>query len=118
MTQNQNEETKMHIPQEFAEKPVTHNGPILAILVIILVVLLGGLYLWGNVLRDEQPQSPNIINNEPETPRSEVDVQILNTMSPSDEIDAIEADLDNTELDSLTAELVAIDAELDLLFAQ
>lgn len=93
----------------------SHIGPVLGVLVIILILVLAGLYLWGGMLSKEQVEveQRQIINNEPETPRAEADVQIMNTMSPSDEIEAIEADLDGTHLDSIGDELNTIDAELN-----
>lgn len=95
-------------------------GPILAVLIVVLILLLGGLYLWGTTLNigepeyvpvDERPTPEE--NNEPESTTAEADVQALETMSTSDEIEAIEADLESTDLDALEEELNQIDAELD-----
>ena len=96
----------------------THNsslGPILGVLLIILVVILGGLYLWGAALTEEETSTEvgrAIPNNEPETKRAEVDTQILQTVSSSDSLEAIKADVESTPLDSLDAELNEIDLEL------
>lgn len=95
-------------------------GPVLAVLIVILVLLLGGLYLWGTTLQigdptytppAERPTAEE--NNEPESTTAEADVQALETVSTSDEIEAIEADLESTNLDALDAELNDIDAELE-----
>ncbi len=109
-------EEKMKMPSApLTESHHSHLGPILGILILILVLILAGLYLWGGVLSKEklEMEQRQIINNEPETPRAEADVQILNTTSPSDELDMIDADLDGTNLDSLESELNTIDAELE-----
>ncbi len=96
-----------------------HMGPILGILIIVLVIILGGLYLWGGMLVEQTPVvEEQIINNEPETPRATADQQILETLSPSDELDAIEADITSTNLDSLDADLTSIDVELGGLQVQ
>ncbi len=102
----------METPQQqevpFSEKHHEHLPPILLLLILILALLLGGLYLWGGLLRNEAEnvrQERTIPNNEPETPRAEADQQILNTLSPSTEIDALYADLESTNLDSLDTEL-------------
>ncbi|HEX4799208.1 MAG TPA: hypothetical protein VFV22_01590 [Candidatus Paceibacterota bacterium] len=89
----------------------THHGPVLGLLVIILVVILGGLYLWGSILNTQEPVAPQVINNEPETPRAEADIEISRTLSSSDEIDAIETDIVNTNLDSIDADIQAMDIE-------
>lgn len=119
-TDNNKTNTPPEIDVEQADTPLTeshhsHIGPILGVLVLILILVLAGLYVWGGMLSKEQVEveQRQIINNEPETPRAEADVHILQTTSPSDELEAIEADLDGTDLDSLDAELTAIEAELN-----
>jgi cytoskeletal protein RodZ len=90
-------------------------GPILGIFLIVLVIILGGLYLWGASL-DQQTQGDQtrvIENNEPETPRAQADAQILGTVSSSDSLEAIETDVESTNLDSLDAELLEIDNVLN-----
>lgn len=117
MTNDPNK-TTMYTPESVDTS--AHNGPVLGIIVIVLVLIFGGLYLWGSELRKEEammPQ-PQIINNEPETPRAEADIEILNTMSPSDDLAAIEADISSTDLDSINADLNTVDAEVDATYAQ
>lgn len=112
-------EVEMHMPEGMTvtEKHNSSFAIILAVLLVLLVMILGGLYLWGAALETQETQQEvparEIPNNEPETPRAEADTQILNTVSPSDELDAIEADINSTELDSLDAELEEIERELD-----
>jgi len=90
-------------------------GPILAGLVIILVLIFTGMYLWGASLANDPVPTPEpaIINNEPETPRAVADQEIFETLSPSDELEAIEADLNSTNFDSLDTDITTIDAELN-----
>ncbi len=99
-----------------------HNrvGVVLVLLIVLLVLILGGLYLWFSVAYTEPATTPAPAErvvpempNEPEMPNAEAAVQQLNTVSTSNEIDAIEADLEATNLNELDAELNAIDAELD-----
>ncbi len=113
--------SEMRIPDEFRKTQHSHIGPILGVLVIMLVLILGGLYLWGGMLAKEAgvvEEVAPIINNEPETPRAEADQQIFETLSPSDDIDAIDADINSTNLDSLEGDLMTIDAELDAALAE
>ena len=97
----------------------SHLGPILGILLIVLVVIAVGLYLWGANLVEKAPATDRvertIENNEPETPRANADMQILGTVSSSNEISAIEADVMSTNLDSLDSDIA--DAERELLNA-
>ncbi len=116
-TQNNDEKVVMHTPVGYSATPThtTHLGPILAVIVLMLVLIAGGLYLWGGALEKERvlQEEIEIVNNEPETPRAEADTQILETLSPSDDLDAIEADITSTNLDSLETDLTAVDAEIE-----
>jgi len=111
-----NEQNNVEIKSEtLMEQHHTHLGPLLGLLLIVLVIILGGLYLWGASL-DQQVASETstreIVNNEPETPRSNADAQILRTVSPSDSLEAIETDLESTDLDSLDSEISEMEREL------
>lgn len=116
------EELPMRVPKEYVAEPTPHHtaiGPILAVLIIMLILIFGGLYLWGKYLvQDSLPIDDPILipqNNEPETPRANVDQEILNTVSSSNELNAIEADLYSTQIDSLDTELQSIENELNAL---
>ncbi len=95
-----------------------HIKAMIAVIFIMLIFVFGGLYMWGTMLKNK-PMVPHtetpIINNEPETPRANADIQILETLSPSDEISAIEADLESTNFDALDSELNTIDSEFNAL---
>lgn len=107
-------EKEVHLTPE-SEEGHTSRGIIIGVLIIVLVVILGGLYLWGRTLSQTEtlPPPPVQVNNEPETPRVDADIKILETLSNSDEISAIEADLESTDLNSLDSELESIEAELN-----
>jgi len=112
-----NEDTQNTMPPKpFSEEHHNHVGAILGVLIVMLVIVLGGLYLWGSLIAENEltPQAERIIpNNEPETPRAEADAQIMDTVSSSDELTTIEADLMSTNLDSLDTELNQIETELN-----
>jgi uncharacterized protein HemX len=106
---------EMRMPETLIEEHHSHIAPILGVLLILLVLILGGLYLWGAALTEEQSTEETrvIPNNEPETTRAQADAEILETVSPSDSLDAIETDIESTNLDSLDAELTTMEAELN-----
>ena len=104
------------------EKP-SYFGIILSILIVVLMCILGGLYIWSeHILKNNTSESgiPSSSrptpeqNNEPESTTAEAHVETLGAMSTSDEIDAIEADLEATTMNDevFEAELGTIDAEL------
>ncbi|MCA9366387.1 hypothetical protein KC722_02295 [Candidatus Kaiserbacteria bacterium] len=120
-------EDQIHLPDSevLETEPTTGRLPMTIILiglVIILIGILGGLIWWGRELL-LQSTPPAVVpiatrptaeeNNEPESTKAEAEVETLGAMSTSDEIDAIESDLIGTNVDSLDAELPAIEAELE-----
>ena len=95
------------------------NGPILILLVVLLIAILGGMYRWFVILNNDVPTinaglRPSAAeNNEPESTTAEARAEAMGVVSTSDEIPAIEADIESTDLDSVESELDAIEAELD-----
>lgn len=92
----------------------------LLLMIIGLLILVGGLMAyWYFVLNTtpvitEPPTRPTLeTNKEPETPTATAQTESFGAMSTSDEISAIEADIESTNLDSLETELPQIDAELN-----
>ena len=117
-------EDEMVMPQEYTEATTKRTSSsvsiLLGVLIVLLILVLAGLYVWSTTLEQTSPTAETPVtrptieeNNEPESTTAEAQVETLETVSTSDEIFAIEADLESTHLDSLDAELNAIDAELD-----
>lgn len=98
----------------------SYLGIILGVLIIILMCILAGLYMWGESLKkNEKPQvgaestRPTAEqNNEPESTNAEADVETLKTLSPSNELDAIEADLGSTQIPEVEPKLTTIDSSI------
>ena len=65
------------------------SGPLIGAIVILAVIILGGLYFWG-----QRAANDAVIDE-------------TSTESGSDETAAIEADLDTIDIESLDAELNA-----------
>lgn len=72
------------------------SGPLIGIIIIIVVLLVGGLYFWMTKIATIPEETGT---------DTEAVVEQLSTQSASDEISAIEADLDATDLENLDAEL-------------
>jgi len=90
-------------------------GLVFGLAILATIVGLGGLYLWGSLLSPEDlaPQAvPVRINDEPETVRATADIQATETLSPSSEVSAIEADVESTLFDTYELDLQAMDAEI------
>ena len=109
------------LPDTEPTKQSIVNGPLLFTLGILLLVILAGLFYWYTTILN-QPQEVEVEevtrptpeeNNEPESTTAEAEVETMGAVSTSDELSAIESDLEGTMLDEIDAEINAIEAELD-----
>jgi hypothetical protein len=116
---------KMHLPEnavsagsDLDSTISKRQGPVIIFLVIALAIILVGLFFWYQAMNKpvpvvEVPTRPTYeTNQEPESPTAEAQVDSFTVMSTSDELGAIEADLESTNLDTLETELTQIDEEL------
>lgn len=115
------QETDEVIPltKEPAHPETIANGPILFLLIVLLLAILGGMYHWFVVLKKNVPDITTSLrptaaqNKEPESTTARAQTEAYGVVSTSDEVPAIEADVEGTNLDSIDSELDAIDNELD-----
>lgn len=81
------------------------KGPMVGIAIIIILLIIGGIYLWQS---RTSPETINITSTSTDQTTRE-----LGTQSTSVNLDDIEADVEATELDNLDAELDDIETELN-----
>lgn len=87
-------------------------GPAIGIIIIIVVIVLGGLYFWGQRLEMRSPattENPPVENTQ--VSNSPAELQEIQSQSSADDTAAIEADLNATNVDSLGTEMNSVDAE-------
>jgi len=80
------------------------TGATIGVLVIIIILVIGALYLWGERLVGTYPETPGAGTSEVFQP----------TESASSEVADIEADLSATNLEGLDADLENINKELSI----
>lgn len=98
------------IPQSPIKEPEEKSiGPAIGIIVIIALIVLGGLYFWGERLESKKVQNETLRTEETITPGA--DLEQMQTQSTSDESSAIEADLEATDIDNLGTEMNSIESE-------
>lgn len=103
MDQNQNTPTPTPItPSVEPKKPSSFGGTIAIVLILVLVVV-GALYLWGERIA-KAPASP------------EEQIETLQEQSSSTEPAAIQADLEAQSPEDFEAELDAAFTEIDAAF--
>jgi len=83
-------------------------GPIIGSVVVVLVIVLGGIYLYGERLKDK-------INEEAPVENIKAEDQATNSLEQqgsSDSLSEISADLQASDFNGLDAESMAIEQEL------
>lgn len=119
-----NEEMKMpdeRFGEHVVQTPPSLAGIVLSVLIVLLIMILGGLYMWGTEIQKTfrapevsiptaRPTSTQ--NKEPESTNAKATVETLQAMSTSNEISAMQADLESTLIDTNQTDLNAIDEVL------
>lgn len=96
------------------KKPEKSIGSVIGIAIIVVLIIFGGLYYWGNQINKQNAMvereaiTTEEIENAPDTT-----LESLESLGTSDEIADIEIDLDTTDLENLDEELEQIDAEFN-----
>lgn len=68
-------------------------GPVIGTIIILAVILLGGLYFWGN---------RNNVNTETDDQQTDAQIQQIDAQGNSDDLNSIQSDLNNTNYDVKT----------------
>lgn len=90
-------------PDTQENKPATSIGPLVGIIIVVLIIVLGGMYFWGQ--RIDSGQETGVKND--------AATQSLQNQSASDDLASIEADVNNTDLQNIDSEMSQIDADLE-----
>lgn len=106
-----NETQEQGVEQELKNKHEVSKNIIIISVLAVIVVVLALMFMWGTSVQNktvlenttEAPETPSQLENQDATIR----------ISTSDEIVEIENDLNNTEIDTLDADLEALEAEID-----
>ena len=100
----------------------SHLGIMIGILILVLLLILGGLYLWKTTLDKQMEEDMAAMEDETMMDEAEIDEGNMETtsdpndlapVSESDEIDAIEADVEATNIENIDAEMAEIEAEME-----
>lgn len=122
--ENQNTQPEPVVPVETApvqpetgKSALASSGPIIGIVVLVIALLLGALYLWSSMLvpaTTEPVVEETPVTTEPEeAPVLDPKTEAYGNTSASDEMTAIEADVESTDLEGLDAEMTAMEAEME-----
>ncbi len=99
-------------PMNSVQPPAPENkssiGSIIGTVIVIAIIILGGLYFWGKRI-DEAKMKEGLVSNEdvttPSVQDENMEAAAIMSVTNSDDLNSIEADLKATNLDNLGAEL-------------
>lgn len=81
-------------------------GSIIGIIIIITVIILGGLYFWGKRVEETKYNQKLISESQQASePVTINETATIKNLTPGDDVNAIQSDLDNTKIDNLSPEL-------------
>lgn len=80
-------------------------GSIIGTIVIIAIIILGGLYFWGKRVEEAKIRQNLVTDTTPQQTSTLSEAATIKSVTNSDDLDSIEADLNNTKLDNLGAEV-------------
>lgn len=80
-------------------------GSIIGIIIIIAIIILGGLYFWGKRMEEARIKQNLVTENSGTETTDMNEAAVIKSINSSDDITSIQADLNNTKLDNLGAEL-------------
>ena len=86
-------------------------GSIAGTIIIIAIIILGGLYFWGKRI-EETKQKEDLITDSSSEPGVNSETNAVGSVSSSDDLNAIEADLNATDINNLDQGAAVIEAEL------
>jgi len=83
--------------------PKKSSGPLIAVIVILALIIIGGLYFFKARMSEREAYAPAT---------EDAITESLNQQGTSDELGSIEADLNATDIDNLDQGAAVIEAEL------
>ncbi len=90
-------------------------GPAIGVVIIIFVLVLGGLYFWGQRMNTQKiaEEQMQVDSLPPVTAEPQVDAQVmqLKVQGSGDDITSIDADLKSTDTTNLGTEVNSMNAE-------
>ena len=107
---NTTQESHMDLKPEKSGK-----GPIIGAVIIIIILIIGGLYVWKNSSLSIPDETGTVGKNEAGTAIEMLpdgSLNALESQSSADDLGSIEADVLNTDFSNLDEELGVIETEL------
>ena len=80
-------------------------GSIIATIIIIAIIILGGLYFWGKRVEESQSAQNMVNDTTAQATATQSEAAAIRTVTPADDLNSIDADLQATKLDNLGAEV-------------
>lgn len=106
-------------PDDFVKAPIqkmvadtqknSTTGPIIGSFIVILLIITGGIYFWGSLITSKKVQIQEKQTQSTQTETAEIEKTAK--QSNSDDVPAIEADIESTDIDSVDSNFDDIEKE-------
>ena len=80
-------------------------GSIIGTVIIIAIIILGGLYFWGKRVEETKLNQNLVSETTSSEPQPQDEATVIKSISPSDDLQSIQNDLNNTNLNNLDREI-------------
>lgn len=87
-------------------------GPVIGAIIIVLLLILGGLYVWGEKLNQGDTPNDQSLNEQYDASQDAAVIQFKQQGS-SDDLNSIEADIQSTNLDSIDSAANNVNASVN-----
>lgn len=104
----ENNQNNFQTPDTSAVKKDSGTGPIIGSIIIIILIVLGGLYFWGYIIKKQHVEAP--ITNE------STSEQVPSEEVADPDVAEINNELNSTNVDDVDSDMNEIDAEIDAAF--
>ena len=96
---------KLKLKNKNMEQNKSSIGSIIGTIIIIAIIILGGLYFWGNRV-EEAKLNQELLNQQAVQPVVELtEAEKIRTTNSGDDLKSLEADLSATKTEDLDGEL-------------
>jgi uncharacterized protein HemX len=92
-------------PQPVSNQETTSTGSIVATIIVIAILILGGLYFWGKRIETQRYNERVMSEMRNTENQANVEASMIRSVDNNDDLDAILNDINNTNVGSVDSNI-------------
>ncbi len=105
-TQNPNPVNQPNVVlNQVASQPSSSTGSIMATIIVIALLILGGLYFWGKRIETQRENQKALLEISNMENAAAVEISNINNISADDSLDSLQKDINSTNIDSIDSNI-------------